>query len=374
MIGLLAGSLLPSQARDEIVVRGSSKFDLFVGQFGGDSGSAVRRDLMRVLESSGYFRFAPAAPGNYAISGAGLGNQVDGILAGPQGQSLFRRGYRKTTLRANVHALADDIIEAIAGVPGITSSKIVFVGRQGGRKEIFQCGYDGSGVVQLTQDGSISVSPSVSPDGSYVAYTSYMSGYPDIYTIDLVSRSRKRIVNAPGTNGGAAISPNGRDIACTLSFTGNKELYIVNRHGGRPRSLTRTAWTESSPTWSPNGSEIIYCSDQTGRPQLYRVSVRGGAPQRVNVPYGYCTEPSWSPDGNLLAFSAKSGGLKIVVFDFRTGRSRIIRAGEDPSWAPDSRHLAFASGGALYRANVATGAVVRLAANVGGISEPSWSR
>lgn len=364
-----------ARAQDEIVIRGSSRFPLALGAFQGASGEVAKRELAKRLEASGYFDLgASSASGVYRVTGGSDGLRVDGALAGPQGQAFFTKRYAENSLVTNVAQLADDIIEAVSGAPGINASRFVFVGRQGGRKELFQCDVDGQRVVALTSDRSISVSPSLDPKGNYIAYTSYASGYPDIYTMDLASRQRRRIVNAPGTNGGAAVSPDGGRIACTMSFSGNKELYVVGRHGGRPRALTRTAASESSPCWSPDGSEIIYCSDQGGRPQLYRIKASGGRPQPLSLGFSYCTEPAWSPDGNRLAFCARSGGIVVVVHDFRSGSTRQLGAGEDPVWGPDSRHLAYTSGGSLYRRNVDTGVVKRLPIRISGISEPSWGR
>jgi|MDTC01.2.fsa_nt_gb TolB protein len=376
LAALLVCFTVDTQAQnDAIVVRGSSKFEIGVGTFAGLSASEIKIQLSTLLRDSGYFKIVAPRPGVYTVQGRGTGGQIDSSLIGPQGQSIFNRDYRRSNLGNNVQILADDIIEAITGTPGITSGKIVFTGRKAGRKELFLCNYDGSGVRQLTRDSSIAVAPSISPDGSFVAYTSYVSGYPDIHTINTNTGARSRIVNAPGTNGGAAISPDGRNIACTMSFSGNKELYVVSRNGGRPRSLTRTRGSESSPTWSPSGSEIIYCSDQTGSPQLYRIGSNGGQAKLLGLGQGYCTEPAWSPDGNYLAYSARlDTGMTVMLHHFRSNTSTALRAGEAPAWAADSRHLIYVSNGALYRLNVDSDKLVRLATGIAGISEPSWSR
>ena len=375
LIGLafLLGKAL---GQDEIVLRGSSKFDLVLTPFQGVTGKSAEAGLRRLLRHSGYFNIAATPNGEaYSVRGGGNGSQIDGILSGPQGQSIFRRGYRKATMKSNIQTLADDIISAVTGIPGITSSRIAFVGTSEGRKEIFTCDYDGSNARRLTSEGSLSVSPSISPDQSFVAFTSYASGYPDIYTLDVASGQKQRIANASGTNGGAAISPDGRRIACTMSFSGNKELYVLGRHGGRPRPLSNTPWSESSPAWSPDGSEIVYAADRGGKPQLYRTSASRSTATLVPTGFDYCIEPSWSPDGNLLAFTARTGGrIVVVIHDFRTGKSTILRAGEDPTWAPDSRHLAYTSNGGLYRIHTDSGTVKRLATNIGSISEPSWSQ
>ena len=143
------------------------------------------------------------------------------------------------------------------------------------REEGSLCGgFDGSNVRQLTHDNTISVHPSLSPDGRRIAYTGYQSGYADVYVIDLASGARNRIVNFPGTNSGAAFSPDGSGLALTISKDGNPELYTVSASGGGARRLTRTRGVESGPTWSPEGDEIIYSSDEGGSPQLYRISSR----------------------------------------------------------------------------------------------------
>ncbi len=118
---------------------------------------------------------------------------------------------------------------------------------------------------QLTSDGNISVAPTISADARKIAYTGYLSGYADIYLIELSNGARNRIVKFPGTNSGAAFSPDGGRIACTLSKDGNPELYVVGANGGGAHRLTRTPGVESSPTWSPDGNEIAYSSDERGR-------------------------------------------------------------------------------------------------------------
>ena len=55
-----------------------------------------------------------------------------------------------------------------------------------------------SNVRQLTHDGTISVHPSLSPDGRRIAYTGYQSGYADVYVIDLTSGARNRVVELSG--------------------------------------------------------------------------------------------------------------------------------------------------------------------------------
>lgn len=256
----------------------------------------------------------------------------------------------------------------------LANAKIAFIASKTGRKEVYLCNGDGSNLIQLTHDNSISVGPALSPDGRKLAYTGYQSGYADIYVIDIGSGSRDRVVKFPGTNTGAAFSPDGSRLAFTASKDGNPELYVSSVGGGGATRLTRTPGVESSPTWSPRGDEIIYVSDQGGSPQLYRISSGGGSGSRISTGHSYCTEPSWSPDGSKVAFVTRSGGFQIAVLDLASGNCRVVAAGEDPSWAGDSRHLVFASGSSLVMIDTATGAQRTLASGLGKLSETAMSR
>ncbi len=373
LLACAALSPLAAQLEDELTVTGSNRVPLSLRSFGGNAGAAATARLRAALRDSGVVAFSDR-PDAFRVQGSADGPQVLATLSNPAGQTVFERRYAAGSLPASVHALSDDIVFALTGRPGFASSRIVFTARRGRSKEIFLCDYDGSGLRQLTRDGSIAVAPAISNDRRLVAFTSYRSGYPDIETLDLQSGARRRIISYPGTNGGAAFSPDNRSIALTMSFSGNSELYVAGTAGGRPRALTRTSAIESSPTWSPDGREIIYCASTGNLPQIYRMASGGGAPRKLSLGFNYCTEPDWSPDGARLVFTARaSGGMVMALHEFPTGRTTQLRAGEDPSWGADSRHLVFTSGGALFRLDTETGVAVRLLPEMNGIAEPSWS-
>ena len=362
------------QLSNELTVRGSGLAKLQIAGFAGSSGSSASALVGSGVTASDSVAVVGADSEAHRLQGSSSGNRIQATLNAPDGAVVFNRNYGGPDLRRNAYALADDVVRAITGVPGIASSEIAFVARVAGRKEIFLCQYDGSNVRQLTRDRVISVAPSLSEDRSRIVYTGYQSGYPDIYSIDMRTGRRTRIINSPGTNGGAAFNPAGDRIALTMSFSGNTELYVAGAGGGSARALTRTQSTEASPAWSPDGREIVYSANPSGSPQLYRISSGGGGPRLIKTGFGYATEPDWSPDGTKIAFCAQRGGMKVAVYNVSTGATSLLRAGEDPSWGPDSRHLVMASGGAMYRVDTVTGTAKRLVPSLGGISEPSWSR
>ncbi len=321
-------------------------------QIGADAAAQTFfKTLSGDLVRSGWF--TRGAPGNSAVVLTGTatgqgGLRVQAVVYGiVQQRQLFGKSYGSDPngARRLAHQVADEIIEAVTGRKGLSSARFALVGTRSGKKEIYLCDADGQGLVQLTRDNTISLAPNWSPDGQQLVYTSYLKGYPDLYSVELASGRRSRVASFPGLNTGAAISPDGREMALILSKDGNPELYVMKVGGGGLTRLTRTLRAgESSPSWSPDGKRIVYVSDQAGQPQLYMIARAGGEPRRLTSRGFQNVAPDWGAN-NLIAYASLLGKTwDIWVMDPDTLQTKPVTKGdasyEDPSWAPDGRHLA----------------------------------
>lgn len=372
-IALLISTLAAHGQETTITVKKSDSINITIQPFGGSEGAAAAKIVQNDLDLSGVFSLGIAQRANFVVSATATSGLLQGIVTDNRGGTMLQKSY-SGNLRTAAHRFSKDIVETLAGVPSIATSKIAFVSNRTGAKEIYLADYDGANANQLTKDGTISVAPAISPDASKIAYTGYQSGYADIYLMDLSSGSRRPIIKFPGTNSGASFSPDGSRIACTLSRDGNPEIYIAAANGSGARRLTRTRAVESSPSWSPNGAEIIYSSDERGGPQLFRISAAGGSGRLIPTGFGYCTEPSWSPDGKKVAFTVRQGGFSIAVMDLASGATRVLAQGQRPSWGADSRHLIYSDGSSIVLLDTVKGRSTPVITGLGKVSEPSWSR
>ena len=368
---------LLAQEPATITIQKGAQLNAHISGISGGDGVKATSVLANDLTLSNAFALGLESSANFIISGTSSGGQLQGKVVDRSGGTILEKSYSGDS-RSVVHQFADDIVETVTGNPGIATTKIAFVANATGKKEIYTSDYDGANVRQLTRDGGISVSPSLSPNGRELLYTGYQSGYADIYKIDLGSGARNRIVKSPGTNSGASFSPSGGSFAATLSKDGNPELYIIGSGGGGARRLTNSKTSESSPSFSPDGDELVYSSDAGGQPQLYRISTSGGSGSPLGTGYGYCTEPSWSPDGKKIAFNVRNNGnFAVAIYSIGSGSTKIVTSGgdaEDPVWARDSRHVFFAQDRAVYLLDVQTGKQVKVVTGLGKISEPTASR
>lgn len=343
--------------------------------FTGEAESVLKFDLYVAG-----FEFVHPDKAQFLITGSNAGGAVEGrLIDGISKKQRLGIRFSNGTTRAQAHALSDAIVRELTGQPGIAQTRIAFK-RDGGRKsEIYVSDYDGHNAVAVTRDGTLTAAPTWVPGKLMLYYTSYKSGFPDIYSHDLVSGQRRVISKYSGLNTSPAVSPDGRKIAMVLSKAGSPDIYVANADGTGLKRLTTTKEDESSPCWSPDGSTICFVSRMSGRPRLYTIPATGGAPKALRVTgVGSATEPSWSPDGKYIAFTAMRGQFEICIVPAEGGLSETLVAGEDPSWAPNSRTIVFtrrANGKrVLSLLDVPTKHVKDVQQNLGSCSQPSWAR
>jgi TolB protein len=347
------------------------------GSLGAGATQIVSADLKR----TGMITPVDSGSGEYVATGEASESGVTGRLVSKKaGIEVFNKTFTGKG-RMAAHEFADAITQAVTGLPGFASSKLAFIARSGSSKELFMADMDGYNARAITHDGTICASPALSHDGAKLAYTSYKSGYPDVYIIDLASGGRTRIAFFPGINTGPAFSPEGGQIALTLSKDGNPEIYTMSDDGGSLTRVTRTRGAETSPSWSPTGDRMVYSSDDRGSPQLFISSATGTADSNdmdhLVTGNSYCTKPDWSPDGKWIAYTTRIGGqFQIGIFDVasRTGQVITSSGGEDPAWTRDSRHLVYSNNGHLHLLDTVSHQSLPIETSVSACGEPTVSR
>ena len=169
-----------------------------------------------------------------------------------------------------------------------------------------------------TGSGSQNLSPSISPDGRYLAY---LSERDNLFTIDLY------MVDAQ----------TGEVIRRLSSAETDPHVDALR-------------YIDSSGTWSPDGEHLAYVVTAGGDHRIVIVRTASGAIDRT-IDFDEVTSvvnPAWSPDGRYLAFSGTIGGISdLFLYDLETDET--VRLTDDkyadfhPAWSPDGTTLAFAS-------------------------------
>jgi Tol biopolymer transport system component len=221
--------------------------------------------------------------------------------------------------------------------------------REGGKPELYVMNASGSGRMRLTRTPVPERDPAWSSDGSRIAYAAKTSpaGPFRIFVIDADGSSRDQLT-AQG-NGRAdrspSFSPDGTRIAFTSDRTGGfADLYVMDADGSNVRRLTADIYLEGNPTWSPDGTRIaVERCCEGGTSDIYVVEVASRSMTNLTATTtAWEFDPAWSPDGSTIAFarfdSAQSNvDISTIAAD---GTQRIqITTGPGDDLAPDWQPL-----------------------------------
>lgn len=288
--------------------------------------------------------------------------------------------------RDAAHFISDKVFEKITQVRGAFSTKILYVNQQTqngkSRYRLELADADGHRPFSILDSAEPILSPSWSPDGKQVAYVSFESGRPAIFTQTLSTRERRKLSSFTGLNGAPAWSPDGKKMALVLSRDGNPEIYVMDLASSALTRLTNHFAIDTEPRWTPDGKALIFTSDRSGNAQIYRLDLADRSVKRLTFEGNYNGRADISADGRHIAFVHRERGqqFQIAVQDLQSGVMTSITQtslDESPSFAPNGIALAYATRrgnyGELGIASVDGRFKLRLPARLGAVREPAWS-
>ena len=253
-------------------------------------------------------------------------------------------------VRRLAHKFADEVFRFYTREPGCFGTRLAFVRKVKGVKQVFVGDWDGKNASPISAV-SMTLLPSWTPDGKKVAFTSYRSGNPDLYLYDFASAKTEGLFHRPSTLiTGASFSADGRKVVFSMSDEeGNSHLWLAAQDGNNAKKITEGNSINSSPSFSPDGRQIAFVSNRGGNPQIYLMPSEGGAAKRITWQGNYNQTPDWSPRGDLIAFTARDERNVFDLFTVDPASGKITRLtqdqgnNEEPSFSPNGRVMAFTS-------------------------------
>ena len=168
-----------------------------------------------------------------------------------------------------------------------------------------------------TGAGNQNISPSVSPDGTKVAFLSEK----DLFSIDLFIADAR---------------------------TGEIEKKLISANSDP--HFDALGFMETSGDWSPDGRQFVFTVTAQGDNELAIIDVESGnITKKIDVEgIGAIKSPAWSPDGTLIAFSGLKGGISDI-YTWNINTEELDQLTDDkyadlqPTWSPDQSSIAFVS-------------------------------
>jgi Tol biopolymer transport system component/C-terminal processing protease CtpA/Prc len=249
--------------------------------------------------------------------------------------------------------------------------RLWFMSDRGGAENLWseEIGDNGPGTataVTRFTDGRV-LWPSISWDGRFIVFERDLG----IWQLDTASGATSQIpITLEGSPAGLgldrrdvgeeieelALSPDGKKVA----FMAHGEIFAASAEdGGRATRVTRTpAAVEYQVAWAPDSRRLVYVSERDGGHKLWLYDFATGKERLLAAGPGVDDTPGFSPDGKLLAFQRDQRELRVL--DLATGKDRPVakvRLDNPPlgshrpfAWSPDGRWIAVLNyGGRMFR-------------------------
>ena len=412
---LFACNLVHAELTIEITQGKQSAIPVAVVPFDWKGSQPLPEDISAIitndLGSSGYFRTLPA--GNMISQPTSLSQVVYGDWANlrqdfvvigsvellPEGYAVqfhvldvhqkmeilrHRVRGKASQLRDLAHYISDYIFEKITGVPGVFSTKLIYVttNRERTRFNLNYADADGAREQLIFTSDDPIISPAWSQDGKKVAYVSFENGHSEIFFQELSSGKRERVVAFEGSNSAPAFSPDGTKLAFVHSKLGNPDIYVMDLATRKTERMTNHYAIDTEPQWGVNGDTIYFTSSRAGGPQVYKLDTGSKAVTRVTYEGAYNARARITADGRKLVYVHRSGErFHIASQDLKSGLVHILtsetKLDESPSVAPNGSMVIYAASEAnrsiLAAVSVDGDVKFRLPSKYGDVREPAWS-
>lgn len=255
----------------------------------------------------------------------------------------------------------------------------------------------GKQIISKKNAGSTNVSPSLSPDGKYIAFFSEKNVFTlDLYLAD--TQSGKIIKKLSSVNrsqeiddfsfieSGGTWSPDSKQYAFVVYSKGRQKLAIVDVRKAKMRLLEIKGLNSfSNPEWSPDGKYIVVTGLVDGIGDLYLYDIKTGKTEKLTHDLFSNIHPSWSSDGKKIVYSteylcgtgSKKFAFHINVLDLETREIKTLDVfpkadNLNPRFSNDNRYVYFLSDADgfrnLYKYDLNTDQVFRLTQYMTGIS------
>jgi TolB protein len=170
-----------------------------------------------------------------------------------------------------------------------------------GNADIYEMQISSGKLRNVTSHYADDVDPSITRDGSLMAFLSNRPGRAHIYTMDPASpdKGAKRISFVGQFNAAPRFSPDGKEIVFSSWVDAGFDLYRISSDGNNLVRLTKDFGSNEEAVYSPDGEFIVFTSKRVisktkAVQEIYIMNRDGEILGQLTQNFGRCYSPQWT--------------------------------------------------------------------------------
>jgi eukaryotic-like serine/threonine-protein kinase len=240
---------------------------------------------------------------------------------------------------------------------------------------------------QLTSGDVREVAPSLAANNTIAV--EHLAGALHVWCIEHALNPNQAVAKKVTQDAAVDLSPsvsrNGRWLAFSRGFGNKRDIWIRDMQSGTESLFLSSALDKLSPVINDSGETVVFEERDQGVPSVFTLT-RGQPKKKLCTE---CSSPSGWFDGHRGVFYRAGIPSKIEMFDFGTGEEKTVLEASGTSlseatWSPENQYLLFTAsknGGkkqvfAVFFPKsrpVATGAWIPITSDLEFSDRPRWS-
>jgi len=230
------------------------------------------------------------------------------LVNAQNGSLVYEKAYmisKKNRYPFLAHNIAIDVNKQFGGSPIEWMNKYIVFSKytKPGKSSIIVSDYTLS-FKKVLVSGGLNIFPKWASDKQdSIYYTSYNSGKPTLFLLNLYTGQKTKIASSSGMMVCSDVNDDGTKLLLTMAPHDQPDIYLYDKISGSKKRITKYRGIDVSGNFVDNDTGVVFISERLGYPNIFHTNVAGGGVEQM-VYHGK-NNSSCTTSGKYIVYSSR---------------------------------------------------------------------